>query len=220
VKALALLRRLAPLRAIVGVALAVPACATEPPEYNMPYGEWSQGCYYCHGRPPSLPNSRSPSRIVAVGAAAVDAGALRRAMQRPDLGGAMDRWLDDPELTDARLDVIRRYLGEVRDGRLPATLTLMPGSAPVAVEFRSLRGPHDAPARIESLVLSGPIRLDPASTCRAGRTVPGLGQCTLLLRAAPAGASAAASEGLLTIRLARTPGLVPEPRRMTLAVGR
>ena len=50
-----------------------------------------------------MSDDKKRGRIIATGAAAADAGALRRAMAQPHLGGMMDRVLADPALSAARL---------------------------------------------------------------------------------------------------------------------
>jgi hypothetical protein len=202
--------------------LALPLAAAalgDPPAYTRGWGEWAQGCVYCHGRPPTLPHSQSASRIVAVGAALADGAALRRAMQREELGGAMRRQLEDPELTDEVLETIRRYLVEVRDGALRAELVVPSAGAPPRVEFRNLRTPHDEPVRIAALQVSGPFRLGAGSTCRVRLPLRGGHSCTLVLqrRAGTHRNADGPAVGALLIRLGATPGLTPQPRTMQLA---
>lgn len=182
-----------------------------PPAYTRGWGEWSQGCVYCHGRPPLLPHSEPASRIVAVGAAQPDGAALRQAMSRPALGGPMNRQLADPELTDEHLETLRRYLVAVRDGELPATLELRPDGTQ-AVTFRNLRHERDAPVRIAELAVSAGWRIERSSRCRIGLALRGQQSCTLVVRRG-AGTSA---DGELRVRLAPTPGLEPSARVLRL----
>jgi hypothetical protein len=183
----------------------------DPPAYSRGWGEWLQGCVYCHGRPPMLPHSEPASRIVAVGAAQPDGAALRQAMSRPALGGPMSRPLADPELTDERLETIRRSLVAVRDGELPATLELRPEGTQ-AVTFRNLRHDRDPPVPIAELALSSGWRIERSSRCRVGLTLRGQQNCTLVVRRL-AGTS---TDGELRIRLAPTPGLEPRTRVLRL----
>lgn len=194
--------------------IAVRAVASplgDPPAYTRGWGEWSQGCVYCHGRPPTLPHSEAASRIVAVGAAQPNAAALRQAMSRPALGGPMNRTLADPELTDDQLETIRRYLVAVRDGELPATLELRP-DATQAVTFRSLRHDRDPPVRIAELAASAGWRIERSSRCRVGLALRGQQECRLAVRRL----AGTAADGELRVRLAPTPGLQPEARVLRL----
>jgi ketosteroid isomerase-like protein len=191
--------------------LTVASSTGDPPAYTRGWGEWSQGCVYCHGRPPLLPHSEPASRIVAVGAAQPDGAALRQAMSRPALGGPMNRPLADPELTDEQLETIRRYLVAVRDGELPATLEAPPNGTQ-AVTFRTLRHDRDPPVRIAELAVSTGWRIERSSRCRLGLALRGQQNCTLVVRRL-AGTS---TDGELRIRLATTPGLEPRARVLRL----
>jgi ketosteroid isomerase-like protein len=191
---------------------------SEPAEYTAFWGSLAQGCNYCHGRPPGLPSSEVASRIVAVGAATADGAGLRAAMQRPALGGTMDRITADPAVTDAVLETLRRYLVDVRDGSVPAQLAFDAPGATRTLEIRNERSSRDAPATIALLRVSGPFVADAArSTCRSGGHIAGQSACTLVLRAAPGVAPGAS--GALLFRLAPTQGLEPAPRRTTLRIG-
>jgi ketosteroid isomerase-like protein len=202
-------------------ASAVPPRGTtgsEPVEYTAMWSRFSQGCNYCHGRPPGLPSSEIASRIVAVGAATGDGAGLRAAMQRKELGGTMDHVLADPALTDAALDAVRRYLVDVRDGALPEQLAFDAPGATRELALRNERSSRDAPAKIARLQVSGPFVLDPKrSTCRAGAMLAGQSACKVVLRAAPAAPPGAT--GALEVQLAPTKGLDPRLRRTTLRVG-
>lgn len=194
------------------------ASAYEPGEYTAFYGKWAQGCNNCHGRPPGLPSStETTTRIVAVGAAAADGAALRAAMQR---NPAMAVMLTDPELTDAALDAVRRFLVHVRDGALPEAVTFDTTAAGATreVELRNERSTLDAPVKLALLRVSGPFALDAArSTCRRGATLAGQASCKVVLRAA-AGASAGAT-GAFEVQFAPTRGLDPQPGRTVLRIG-
>jgi ketosteroid isomerase-like protein len=194
---------------VAGRAVASPL--GDPPAYTRGWGEWSQGCVYCHGRPPTLPHSEAASRIVAVGAAQPDAAALRQAMSRPALGEPLNRMLADPELTDDQLETIRHYLVAVRDGELPATVELQPDGAQ-AVTFRSLRHDRDPPVRIAELEASAGWRIERSSRCRVGLALCGQQACKLIVRRL----AGTVADGQLRVRLAPTPGLQPEPRVLRL----
>jgi ketosteroid isomerase-like protein len=187
----------------------------EPGEYTGFYGKWAQGCTNCHGRPPGLPSSELKSRIVAVGAAAPDGAALRIAMQSNE---AMRAMLEDPALTDAALDWVRRFLVHVRDGALPETVAFDAAGATRVVELRNERSSRDAAVKLAVLRASGPFKIDAArSTCRRGGRLAGQASCTLVVRAgadAPPGAS-----GALEVQFAPTPGLEPKLRQAALRVG-
>jgi hypothetical protein len=190
------------------------ASAHEPGEYTAYYGKWAQGCNNCHGRPPGLPSSEVATRILAVGAAAADGAALRKAMQRNQ---AMSTMLADPLLTDAALDAVRRFLVAVRDGALPESVRFDAAGATREVELRNERSARDAPATIDLLRVSGPFVLDAErSTCRRGAPLAGQASCKVVVRAQ---ADAGARAGSLELRFAPTPGLEPQPRRVALRVG-
>ena len=59
---------------------------TQPKAYMQPFGIYVRSCGSCHGRPPTPSQDPSLGRIVATGAAAVDAKALRREMSKPSAG--------------------------------------------------------------------------------------------------------------------------------------
>ena len=188
------------------------ASAHEPGEYTAYYGKWAQGCNNCHGRPPGLPSSEVATRILAVGA--VGGGALRKAMQRNQ---AMSTMLADPQLTDAALDAVRRFLVAVRDGALPESVAFDAAGATREVELRNERSARDAPATLDLLRVSGPFVLDAErSTCRRGAPLAGQASCKVVVRAQ---ADAGARAGSLELRFAPTPGLEPQPRRVALRVG-
>jgi ketosteroid isomerase-like protein len=186
----------------------------EPGEYTGFYGKWAQGCTNCHGRPPALPSSELKSRIVAVGAAAADGAALRVAMQSND---AMRGMLEDPALSDAALDHVRRFLVHVRDGAFPDTVAFDAAGATREVVVRNERSTRDAPARLAVLRVSGPFTIDAArSTCRRGSQLAGQASCKVVVRAA--GGARAGAVGALEVQFAPTPGLEPKLRQAALRV--
>jgi ketosteroid isomerase-like protein len=189
-----------------------------PKEYTRFWGRFAHNCNYCHGRPPVLPTSRNASQIVPVGAATSDGAGLRAAMQRKDLREFMAGVLADPELTDAALEVVRRYLVDVRDGALPDHVSFATPGAVRELTFRNERSSRDEPVTIALMKVSGPFALDPSrSTCRQGATLAGETACTVTLRASPD--AAPSSSGALDLKLAPTPGLQPQVRRTILRLG-
>jgi ketosteroid isomerase-like protein len=189
----------------------------EPKEYMAFWGRLAHGCNYCHGRPPGLPSSEIASRIVAVGAATADGAGLRAAMQRKELGGAMDWVLADPALDDAALEAVRRYLVAVRDGALREELTFDAPGAIRELQVRNERSSRDAAATIAVLRVSGPFAVDAArSTCRMGGMLEGQSACKLTVRADPA--AAAGATGAVELQFAPTNGLEPRPRRTILKI--
>ena len=206
----------APTPAAVSAAPRV-ATGGEPSEYTAFWGRWSQGCNYCHGRPPGLPSSELASRIVAVGAATLNGAGLRAAMQRKELGGTMDHIVADPALSDAALEAVRRYLMDVRDGMLPELLTFDIAGATRELTLRNERSVRDAPATIALLRVAGPFVIDAErSTCRSGATLAGQSACQVVLRAAPDAAPSVA--GTLELQLAPSKDLEPRTRSTTLRV--
>jgi len=209
----------APAPAAATVA-AAPRTATgsEPAEYTAFWGRWSQGCNYCHGRPPGLPSSDIASRIVAAGAASADGAALRAAMQRKELGGTMNHIVADPTLSDAALEAVRRYLVDVRDGALPEQLAFDAAGTTRELTVRNERSAHDAPATIVLLGVTGPFAIDTErSTCRRGAALAGQSACQVMLRAAPGAPPTAA--GTLELQLAPSKDLEPRLRRTALRMG-
>jgi hypothetical protein len=165
-----------------------------------------------------LPSSQNASQIVPVGAATADGAGLRSVMQRKELGGVMDGVLADPALTDAALEVLRRYLVDVRDGSLPDQLLFGAPGATRELTFLSERSSRDAPVTIALLRVSGPFVIDTErSTCRRGATLAGESACKVVLRAAPDAPPLAA--GTLELQLAPTTDLEPRLRRTTLRLG-
>lgn len=186
------------------VALALPATdppvppGTEPPAYMLPFGIYVRSCGSCHGRPPTPSQDPSVGRIVATGAAAADAKALRREMSKPS-AAAMESVLSDAALTDARLDAIRLWLRALRDGRAERQ-----GMRIVIHNPRSAREP---PARLVLLRAEG--WTPPANAgCRQGMTLTGGTQCELHL--------APGSKGTLVFRFAPGEGLQPQEVRMAI----
>jgi hypothetical protein len=204
-------------RMMAGSLLAAAASAwagADPPEYTKLWGSRVQGCNACHGRPPALPHSESASRIVAVGAGLPDGAAMRKAMSHERVSTAMQQVLEDPELTDARLEAIRRYLVVVRDGALPAEVAFDKPGATREVVFRNERSPLDKPVKLARVRASGPFRVVPGGTCKEGGRIAGQAACSVKLRfAGPAGDR---SDGALELKFADTPELQPQPSRTRL----
>lgn len=124
-----------------------PRVAGQPPaEYTAFWGRLGQGCNVCHARPPALPSSTNASGIVAAGAAAATAAALRQAMApRPGFTEQMAPLIADPALNDEVLEALRRYLVDVRDGAAAATLGFdAPGAARLPCTHRDTRSRHDS----------------------------------------------------------------------------
>jgi hypothetical protein len=169
---------------------------TEPPAYLLPFGIHVRSCGSCHGRPPTPSQDPSLGRIVASGAAAADAKALRREMSKPS-AVTMESLLADPALPDARLDAIRLWLRALRDGRAERQ-----GERIVIHNPRSAREP---PARLALLRAEG-WTLPADGGCREGMTLAGGAQCEL--RVAPG------SQGTLVFRFAQGEGLQPQEVRV------
>jgi len=202
-------------RPVASGAPASAATGSEPKEYTAFWGRMAHNCNYCHGRPPGLPSSEIASQIVAVGAATADGAGLRAAMRRQELGGVMDLLLADPDLKDASLEAIRRYLVDVRDGAVPDRLVFDGPDSIRELQIRNERSSRDAPATIALIRISGPFALDSKlSSCRNGGTINGQSTCRLVLRPAPG--TSARAEGSLEFQLAPTPGLDPQRRRTSL----
>jgi hypothetical protein len=216
VAAVAALAPALPLSARAAPALA--AAGGEPKEYSAFWGRLAHNCNYCHGRPPALPSSEIASRIVAVGAATANGAGLRGAMQRKELAGVMDWLLADPALDDGALEIIRRYLVDVRDGGVQDELIFDTSGATRELRLRNERSSRDEPATIALLRVSGPFAIDSKlSTCRSGGKIAGQSACQLVLRAAPGAAPSAA--GAVEVQLAPTMGLAPHMRRTALRIG-
>ena len=177
----------------------VPA-GTEPSAYTMQFSDQSVSCFHCHGRRPTLSEDGDRGRIVASGAAAVDAAALRRAMTTPRAGGIMDRVLADPALTDERLDAIRLWLRALRDGRAERQDD--------RVVIHNQRSERDPPARFALLRAEGGWRLPPNAGCRPGAALAGGKPCEIRV---PPG-----SKGALVFRFAASKGLEPQQVRLAL----
>jgi len=183
---------------VAGASRTAPVPGAEPPEYSMMFGDGSQSCFACHGQRPSLSDDAKRGRIIASGAAAADAGALRRAMAQPGLGGMMERVLADPALTDERLEAIRRWLVTLRDGWAE-----LKGDR---IVIHNLRSDRDQPARIAQLRTEGGWRLPRDAGCRVGIRLAGGASCEIRLDGRERGA--------LVFRLADSPGLQPQPVRI------
>jgi hypothetical protein len=173
---------------------------TEPPAYSAQLGTRGQSCFHCHGQRPTLSEDGDRGRIVASGAAAVDAAALRRAMTTPRAGGQMDNILADPALTDERLDAIRLWMRALRDGRAER--------AGDRIVIHNPRSRRDPPARLALLRAEGGWRLPSQTGCREGVALEGGTQCEIRL---PAGGT-----GALVFRFAPSEGLHPQEVRLAL----
>jgi ketosteroid isomerase-like protein len=196
-----------------------PRTLGEPPaEYTAFWGRLTQGCNVCHARPPTLPSSTNASRIVAAGAAAADAAALRQAMApRPGFTDQMGPLVADPALTDAVLDALRRYFVDVRDGAAPAAVVFDAPRAVRDIALHNERASRDTPVTLAELRIEGPFALDGAkSRCRVGARIEGQSTCRVVLRAAARAAPGAT--GRLLWRFAPTPGLEPAPRSVALRI--
>lgn len=172
---------------------------TEPPAYMLPFGIYVRSCGSCHGRPPTPSQDPSFGRIVATGAAAADAKALRREMSKPS-GAAMESLLADPALTDARLDAIRLWLRALRDGRAERQ--------PGLIVIHNPRSAREPPVRLALLRAEGWALPDDAG-CREGMTLAGGASCAL--RVVPR------SRGALVFRFAPGEGLQPQDVRVAVA---
>ena len=170
----------------------------EPPAYTLPLGRCVRSCSCCHGRPPTPSEDPSLGRIVATGAAAADAKALRRAMSKPS-AAAMEFVLADPALTDARLDAIRLWLRALRDGRAERQAD--------RIVIHNPRAKSEPPARLAVLRAEG-WTLPADAGCREGMQLAGGAQCELRV---PSG-----SKGTLVFRFAAGEGLQPQPVRLPL----
>ena len=171
----------------------------EPPAYMLPLGRWARACGGCHGRPPTPSQDPSFGKIVATGAAAADAAALRRAMSKPSAEVAMGSVVADPGLTDARLDAIRLWLRALRDGRAERQ-----GER---IVIHNPRAKSEPPAKLALLRAEG-WTLPTDAACREGTTLAGGTQCEL--RVAPG------SRGTLVFRFAPGEGLQPQEVRMAV----
>jgi hypothetical protein len=170
----------------------------EPPAYMLPLGHFVRSCGACHGRPPTPSQDPGLGRIVATGAAAADAQALRRAMSQSSAAEvAMKAALADPALTDARLEAIRLWLRALRDGRAERQ-----GDR---VVIHNPRAKSEPPAKLVLLRAEG-WTLPTDAACREGTTLAGGTQCELRI---PPG-----SKGTLVLRFAPGEGLQPQEVRM------
>jgi hypothetical protein len=170
----------------------------EPPAYTLPLGRSLRSCSSCHGRPPTPSQDPSLGKIVATGAAATDAKALRQAMSQPS-AAAMERVVADPALTDARLDAIRLWLRALRDGRAERQAE--------RIVIHNPRAASEPPARLALLRAEG-WALPADAGCREGMQLAGGTQCEFRV---PSG-----SQGMLVFRFAAGEGLQPEPVRLPL----
>jgi cytochrome c553 len=172
---------------------------SQPPAYAIQFGTSSESCFACHGRQPTVSEDGDRGRIVASGAAAGDAAALRRAMTTPRAGGIMDRVLADPALSDERLDAIRLWLRAMRDGRAEQKAD--------RVEIHNLRSERDPPARLALLRAEG-WTLPRDAGCRQGAELKGGTQCEIRV---PPG-----SRGSIVFRFAASPALQPQEVRLAV----
>lgn len=170
----------------------------EPPAYALPLGRGVRSCSGCHGRPPTPSQDPSLGKIVATGAAAADAKALRQAMSKPS-AVAMELVMADPALTDARLDAIRLWLRALRDGRAERQAD--------RIVIHNPRAQSEPPAKLALLRAEG-WALPADGGCRAGMALAGGTQCELRV---PAG-----SKGTLVFRFAAGEGLQPQEVRLAL----
>jgi mono/diheme cytochrome c family protein len=172
----------------------------QPPAYAVQFGELSESCFACHGRQPTVSEDGDRGRIVASGAGAESAAALRRAMTTQRAGRIMDRVLADPALTDEHLDAIRLWLRAMRDGRAERLAD--------RIVIHNPRSERDPPARLALLRAEGGWRLPANAGCRQGATISGGKHCEIRL--------SSNSRGTLVFRFAASPGLQPEEVRLTL----
>jgi len=173
----------------------------EPPAYTMAFGlAKSSSCLTCHGRPPSVSEDGARGRIIASAAAAAGAAGLRRLMAASPAGGGMGVLLDDPALTDERLDAIRLWMRALRDGRAERV-----GDRIVIHNQRSERDP---PVHLALLRAEGGWKLPTNAGCRQGAALKGGTQCELRL---PPG-----SKGALVFRFAPSHELQPQEVRLAL----
>lgn len=191
------------------------AAAAPPPEFSGFFGKRMQMCQGCHGAPPSLPHSDSASRIVAVGATARNGAELRKKMSAKHLGIAMEWVLEDPALTNEKLEVIRLYLLKVRDGDAPAAVDfgeakVGAASVPAPVTVRNERTVRDPAAVIASIRATGDFTVVPGGSCEAGGSLKGQSACIVNVQFSPR--SKGARAGKLEFLFAPTPGLVPQKR--------
>lgn len=190
----------APKPALAATADAPVPPGVQPPAYAIQFGTFSESCFACHGQQPTVSEDGDRGRIVASGAAAADAAALRRAMTTPRAGGIMDRVLADPALSDARLDSIRLWLRAMRDGRAEQKVD--------RVVIYNPRSERDPPARLALLRAEGAWRLPKDANCRQGAALKGGTQCEI--RVPPN------SRGTLVFRFAASTGLQPQEVRLAL----
>jgi hypothetical protein len=176
------------------------APGAQPRAYSMQFGTQGTSCFHCHGNTPVVSEDGDRGRIIAAGAGAETAAALRSAMTTPRAGGSMDTVLADPTLTDAHLDAIRLWLRGLRDGFAQQQAD--------RIVIRNPRSDRDPPARFARISAEGGWRLPPGAGCRVGRTLAGGAQCEIRL---PPG-----SRGDLVFRFAPGGGLEPQPVRLTL----
>lgn len=179
------------------------APGTEPPAYSMAFGlgsRSSSSCLACHGARPTVSEDGARARIIASAAAAPDAAGLRKRMTASPAAAGMGVLLEDPALTDERLDAIRLWMRALRDGRAERV-----GDSLV---IHNPRSPRDPPARLALLRPEGGWRLPKDSGCRHGTALKGGTQCDIRL---PPG-----STGTLVFRFAASPGLEPQEVRLPL----
>jgi mono/diheme cytochrome c family protein len=190
-------------------AAAPPAVATadpptppgaQPRAYSIQFGVAGGSCFSCHGNKPVVSEDGDRGRIIAAGAAAESAEALRTAMTTTRAGGSMALVLADPQLTDERLDAIRAWLRTLRDGFGERQAD--------RIVIRNQRSDRDPPARLAELRAEG-WKLPANAGCRTGRKLAGGAQCEIRL---PPG-----SRGALVFRFAPSQGLDPQPVRLTIA---
>jgi len=203
--------------------LAIVCCGTAgaapPREFSAFFGRNMQMCQGCHGAPPSLPHSQSASRIVAVGAATQNGAELRRIMSAKHVSIAMEQVLADPDLTDEKLETIRRYLKKVRDGDVPAhvefsDVAVGSNGMPQIVSIRNERAARDPAAVIRSIGTAGDYAIAPGGSCNVGGQFAGESNCTVAVQFKPK--AKGARLGKLEFLLAPTPGLTPQKQTVIL----
>jgi uncharacterized protein (TIGR02246 family) len=176
------------------------APGTQPRAYSIQFGVSGLSCFHCHGNKPVVSEDGDRGRIIAAGAAAETAAALRQAMTTPRAGGSMDQVLADPALTDERLDAIRVWLRVLRDGHAEQQAD--------RIVIRNPRSDRDPPVRLALLHAEGGWQVPPSAGCRQGSSLNGGAQCEIRV---PPG-----SRGTLVFRFAASEGLDPQAVRLTL----
>jgi len=126
----------------------------------MMFGDGRQSCFACHGQRTGAERRREARNASSQRRRGGDAGALRRAMAQPRLGGMMDRVLADPALNRRTAGAIRRCWSPLRDGWASRRAT--------ASSSTTCAPDRDPPARIAQLRTEGGWRLPRDAGCRVG----------------------------------------------------